>query len=311
MCHCGANNVNTIGGVGAAAVQGVKSRRFVQKQDLFCAPDGKHGDSKKGGVRQSFRNKVYSVGMQYVCANCLGKPEEIIGDNSPNCLRCGKPMTLATLSYKGLWLSPSFIIRRMQKIIETHGTRDDQSSRRFKREREAWTTAVWALGLTQIDGREHWVEIETEDDTPDTKVHRLDQSNGHNKIETYNVEVVDWEQHVDDLIQIVRQKCAKAYPFYFWLVILGRSGKAIDQSTVVEAVRNLRVPFVEIWIVGRTLDNRYRMQLVRLFPDRADVVFDLRDAVRRSDQQAAIMRPGKRGTGTDLRPLGDVFLPIP
>ena len=76
----------------------------------------------------------------------------------------------------------------MQKIIETHGTRDAESSGRFKKEREAWTPAVWALGLTQIDGREHWVEIETEDNTPDTKVHRLDQSKGHNKIETYNVE---------------------------------------------------------------------------------------------------------------------------
>ena len=118
---------------------------------------------------------------------------------------------------------------------------------------------------SQMHERDYWVEIETEDNTPDTKVHRLDQSSGHNKIETYNVEVVDWEQHVDDPIQIVRQKCARAYPSYFWLVILGRSGKVVDLNAVIEAIRCARVPFVEIWIVGRALENRGRMKLVRLF----------------------------------------------
>jgi hypothetical protein len=220
-------------------------------------------------------------------------------------------MIRATLSYKGLWLSPSFVMHRMQKIIETHGTRDAQASGRFKREREAWTTATWALGLTQMHGRDYWVEIETEDSTPDTKVHRLDQSNGRNKIETYNVEVVDWEQHVDDPIQIVQQKCARAYPAYFWLVILGRSGKAVDTNTLIEAIRSARVPFVEIWIVGRALEDRNRMQIVRLFPDRVDVLFDLNQALIRSEKQAEIMRPEKRGTSTEIRPRGDIYLPIP
>lgn len=262
--------------------------------------------------RRSLHDMLYSEQMQYICANCRrGCPEEIIGDDSPKCLRCGKPMIRATLSYKGLWLSPSFVIHRMQKIIETHGTRDAQSSGRFKQEREAWTTAAWALGLTQMHGRDYWVEIEAEDSTPDTKVHRLEQSSGRNKIETYNVEVVDWEQHVDDPIQIVQQKCARAYPSYFWLVILGRSGKVVDPNTVIEAIRGARVPFVEIWIVGRALEDHNRMQMVRLFPDRADIVFDLRHALRRSEKQADIMRPGKRGTGTDVRSLGDVYLPIP
>jgi hypothetical protein len=220
-------------------------------------------------------------------------------------------MIRATLSYKGLSLSPSFVIHQIQKIIETHGMRDAQSSGRFKREREAWTTAAWALGLTEMHGRDCWVEIETEDRTPDTKVHRLEQSTGRNKIETYNIEVVDWEQHVDDLIQIVQQKCARAYPSYFWLLILGRSGKVVDPNTVIEAIHGARVPFVEIWIVGRTLEDRNKMQMVRLFPDRSDVVFDLGHALRRSEKQADIMRPEKRGTSTDIRSLGDIYLPIP
>lgn len=99
------------------------------------------------------------------------------------------PMVRATLSYKGLWLSPSFVIHRMQKIIETHGKAEAYSGRRFKQEREAWAAAVWALGLAESQQREYWVEIETEENTPDAKVHRLDQSTGHNRVETYNLEV--------------------------------------------------------------------------------------------------------------------------
>jgi hypothetical protein len=250
--------------------------------------------------------------MLFICKNCPQYgPEEIIVDKSPKCVRCGKPMVRATESYKGIWLSPRFVIYRMESIVETHGTREAKSSRRFKHEREAWTTAIWALGLEEMHGRDYWVEIETQESTPDTKVHRLDQSNGHNRIETYNVEVVDWEEHVDDLVQIVQQKCARAYPPYFWLVILGRSGKTVDLNTVTEGMRGLHVPFAEIWMVGRTLENPNKVRTVRLFPSGADVLFVLKDALRRSERQADTMRPQHRGTGTELRSLGDIYLPIP
>jgi hypothetical protein len=250
--------------------------------------------------------------LKYICTGCSrGRAEEIIGDDSPKCSGCGKPMIRATLSYKGLWMSPSFVIHRMQKIVETHGTREAQSSRRFKQEREAWTTAVWALGLKQMHERDHWVEIETEDNTPDTKVHRLDQSSQHINIETYNIEVVDWEQHVDDPMQVIQQKCVRAYPPYFWLLITGRSGKVLDPSTIIEATRGTRVPFVEIWIVGRALADRNRMQMVRLFPGRADVAFDLNHALQQTEKQAEFMRPMQRGSGTEVRSLGDLYLPIP
>jgi len=250
--------------------------------------------------------------MLYICTNCpRGRPEEIIGDDSPKCLRCGKPMIRATLSYKGLWLSPSFVMHRMQKIIETHGIREAQSNGRFKREREAWTTAVWALGLTESDQREYWVEIETEESTPDTKVHHLDQSSGHNKIQTYNIEVVDWEEHVDGLMQVIQQKCARAYPSYFGLLILGRSGKVVDPNTITEAIRDMRVPFAEIWIVGRALEDRSRVQMVRLFPGRGDFPYDLVRALKRTENQKEFMRAEGRGTGTELHPRGDIYLPIP
>ncbi len=199
----------------------------------------------------------------------------------------------------------------MQKIIETYGIHEANSSGRFKQEREAWTTAVWALGLTEMHKRNYWVEIETKDRTPDTKVHRLDQSSGHNKIETYNVEVVDWESHVDDVMQVIRQKCKCAYPPYFWLLILGRNGKTLDVDSTVEAVCELCVPFVEIWIIGRPAEAMHKRQMVRLYPEKWDLIFDLARALKESEKQPEIMRPGKRGTGTDIYPLGSSYLPIP
>src|SRR6185437_2183398 len=76
--------------------------------------------------------------MQCICPRCPRRgPEEIIGDESPKCRTCGQAMVRATSSYKGLWLSPSFVIHRMRKIVETYGIRDAHANGRFKKEREA------------------------------------------------------------------------------------------------------------------------------------------------------------------------------
>ena len=86
----------------------------------------------------------------------------------------------------------------MTKIVQTYGLGEAEGSGRFKQEREAWTSAVWALGLSEMNPKDFWVEIVTDEQTPDTRVHYLDQSAGYNHVMTYNVEVVDWETHVND-----------------------------------------------------------------------------------------------------------------
>ena len=80
---------------------------------------------------------------------------------------------------------------------------------------------------------------------------------------------------------------------------------------MIEMIRSMHVPFVEIWIVGRALDDRGRIHMVRLFPDRADVPFDLGSALRKSEKQVEIMRLEGRGMSTEIHPRGDVYLPIP
>jgi hypothetical protein len=58
---------------------------------------------------------------------------------------------------------------------------------------------VLALALSKMSLEEWWIEIETIDSTPDTRLRQINQSSGHNVIQTRDVEVVDWEVNVDDI----------------------------------------------------------------------------------------------------------------
>ncbi len=117
-----------------------------------------------------------------------------------------------TDSYEGLLMNPSFIIDRMSRIVGTYGLSELHSNgTRFKRDREAWTTAIFALGQTHLTGKQYWVEIETREQTPDTRIHYIDQSTGRNNVGTSDVEVIDWDDHVEDPLELVRGKCRKGF----------------------------------------------------------------------------------------------------
>ena len=88
----------------------------------------------------------------------------------------------------------------------------------MKQEREAWIAAAWALCMRKETGREYWFEIVTQDLTPDCKVIYIDQSKGHNQRCIHNLEIIEWDHHRENMMGLVRQKCAKGYPPYFTLV---------------------------------------------------------------------------------------------
>ena len=216
--------------------------------------------------------------------------------------------------YKDLWFSPQYIFHRTQAIVARYGWRELYSNGQLKQEREAWISAMWALALWVIDKRQYWVEIiGTAEQTPDTKLHYLDQSTGKNENKIINIEVVDWEEHVDHPIQLIRKKCcARAYPNYFCLLVFGRNGeeKRIDLQTLREEVRVLaNNPFGEIWIIGRTSASDYTT--AKLYPDSCFVQVDVRAALQSDSRSYDIMQPQGRGTGTEVTPLGGVFIPLP
>ena len=246
--------------------------------------------------------------MQFACPQC-GRPDDVIGDATPRCLACGTALVKATESYKGLLLAPKFAIERLERVIGTYGYELAQSSGRFKREREAWTSAMYALGLAEMTGREYWVEIETVDQTPDTKVHFLDQSAGHNVVNTQSVEIVDWEEHIDEALDVIKAKCRKQYPSDFCLLVLCRNGKVLDVEMLMREVLSLTVPFAEIWLIGRSSERSATM--LRLFPGSLRIEFELARSLENVKRQTGILHRQKRGKSTTFEDLGFTYLPLP
>jgi hypothetical protein len=174
--------------------------------------------------------------MKFACPKC-GVTEIVIADDKPRCLRCRVPMIKAMAGYADLFMSPNIVIRRFETVMGKHGYLGALSGR-VKQEREAWITAVWALGLREITKKQYWIEIETRDQTPDCKVHSLDQSSGCNHILTHNVEVVECDSHRPDISDVITQKCKKAYPSYFVLLVFARNGKEIMVDELLQHIQN-------------------------------------------------------------------------
>jgi len=147
---------------------------------------------------------------------------------------------IAASDYSELWMSPYITIRRMATISETYGIERARTNQRFKKDREARTTGLLALALSKLNDEEWWVEIETVDSTPDTRLHRIDQSSGHNIIQTYSIEIVDWEENTPDIMQVIGKKCGRAYPSHYLLVVNARhAGKVLNLDQVIEEMKKL------------------------------------------------------------------------
>ncbi len=246
--------------------------------------------------------------MRYCCPNC-GREEEILLDRKPRCRFCYVAM-LAASDYSELWMSPYIAIRRMATVSETFGIERARTDGRFKKEREAWTTGVFALALSKLNGEPWWIEIETKDNTPDTKLRQLDQSSGNNVIQTRNIEVVDWEENVDDIMEVIRKKCKRAYPDHYLLLVNARnSGKVLDFDQVIQEMKTTDSPFLEVWVVAFVGPDD--MKVVRVAPRALFVDLKIRAELEKAKKQTPFIKRGIRGTGTELRDLGSAFLPIP
>ena len=205
-------------------------------------------------------------------------------------------------------MSPEFVLRRMKAVIETHGF-IEAAAGRFKREREACSTALYALTRSEMSGAKYWVEIETVEQTPDTRIYEIDQSQGYNILRRESVEVVDWEQHVADPMELIRAKCWKAYPADYCLLIAARGGRMVYPQVIARDIRNMKVPFAEIWILGQSATNT--LNIARLYPTTPQHEFNILEALERAKTDADVLQRRQRGKGTKFVPLGKIYLPIP
>lgn len=248
--------------------------------------------------------------MKFACPNC-GREEIVIGDREPACLFCRVPM-LKPAEYTGLMMSPKFAMDRFERVVGTHGWAKAKKGN-FKKEREAYIAAIWAYGVQRTTGfPEYWVEIVTQDETPDCKVIILDTSAGYNHRKIMNLEIVEWDEHRESMLELIEEKCAKAYPDDFFLVVFVRNGKETLVEDLLQKVRSLKVPFAEVWILGRLAPSTgaYRMLLVHPEPTKL-VDFDALESYRRNAGQTDFLRPTGRGKSMERTNLGSIYLPIP
>jgi hypothetical protein len=206
-------------------------------------------------------------------------------------------------------MSPNVAIQRFENIIREHGYGEAWRGR-VKQEREAWITAVWALGLREITGRQYWIEVETREQTPDCKVRYVDSSPCYNLRGTINVEIVEWEHHRPEVMDVIAPKCARAYPGNFFLLVFARNGKPIG-TQAAQQLKSLAVPFKEIWVLGRASveDAKYRMFM--LHPGSRGVDFDLFDVLQKNSSQAEFAQFEKRSKRIEMTDRGIMHLPTP
>lgn len=246
--------------------------------------------------------------MTFCCPGC-GREEEILVDRKPRCLFCRVEM-IAASDYSELWMSPCTAIKRMRTISETFGVRRARTDGRFKKEREAWATAVLALALSKLNGDDWWVEIETVENTPDTRLRRIEQSSGRNVIQTRSIEVVDWEENVDDIMEVIQKKCERAYPGHYLLLVNARHpGKVVYFDRIVRELTKMSSPFLEVWVIASVGPDR--LIAVRVAPGIFRVDFKLEAELAARSKQSAFVKKGIRGTEPGFRDLGLSYLPIP
>jgi hypothetical protein len=212
--------------------------------------------------------------------------------------------------YSQVSMSPYTAIVRMRTISERCGIDRARTDGRFKREREAWAAGVLALALSKLQDVVWWVEVETVDATPDTKLRQIDQTANGNVVNTRNIENVDWEENVDDVMTVIRKKCKRRYPNDNLLVVHARNyGKEINFDRVIEDMKSVQSPFLEVWVIAVVgLDD---VKVVRVSPGLPVVDLKIRTEMEKASKQVLFLKRGSRGREPGFYDAGTVFLPLP
>jgi hypothetical protein len=166
-----------------------------------------------------------------------------------------------------------------------------------------------ALALSKIYGETLYIEIETVENTTDTRLHSIDQSSGRNVVQTRSIEVVDWEENVPDIMDVIRKKCRRAYPDYYSLVVHARHiGRVFNFVKVSEEIKTIRSPFMDIGgIASAGADN---LKVARVAPEFLEIDLQYSTELENAKKQRELVKRGIRGTTPGFRELGPSFMSI-
>ncbi len=218
--------------------------------------------------------------------------------------------------YKNLWLSPNQAIDRLRILIEKYGLETVLRKSIFKHEREAWIGGVFLLGLRDADKREWWIEIETEAATPDIYGFFLDTidvgiSKKGIRRNVMNIEIVEWEPHGAGILDLIGDKCKKAYPAdYSLLVYVRRGGEVLNYQVIFEELKKVKVPFLQIWIlVPSSYDNDYHLSSI--YDKFIQIRFNLDRAIEGNKNQIRFATNTGRGLAANPENLGEIEVLLP
>jgi hypothetical protein len=93
------------------------------------------------------------------------------------------------------------------------------------------------------------------------------------------------------------------------LVNARNSGKVLDFDRVIQEMREIASPFLEVWVIAFVGPDD--IKVVRVAPGALSIDLKIRTELEKAKAQAPFIQRGKRGTGTEIRDLGPAFLPIP
>ncbi|OGZ66580.1 MAG: hypothetical protein A3C58_02655 [Candidatus Staskawiczbacteria bacterium RIFCSPHIGHO2_02_FULL_34_10] len=218
--------------------------------------------------------------------------------------------------YKNLWMSPNVVISRLDDLIKKYGLKTVIRKNEFRHEREGWIGGVFLLGLRELGEITYWLEIETEDSTPDVYGSFLDvieTNTGKKGVREnfFSIEIVEWEEHGPSIVDLIKNKCKKHYPNnYFLLVYVRRGGKVLDYEKIVEELKGAKIPFAQIWILVPS-SNDHDYHLTKIYKGLFQIAFNLNDAIKKNEKQIKFATNMGKGLATEMENLGEISVPLP
>lgn len=154
-----------------------------------------------------------------------------------------------------IFFSPTKALQRMIGVYEKDGIERGLKADSYKPVREAWASAVFLLGYSQITKSQYWLrENPTKNEAPDVFAISLKEpAPGELGVsrEIMEIEVCEYDDHVKTNISdhIKSKLSGKAYnPFTFLLCYIHTKGQTrlID---VIEGLKGIMTSAREIWLI--------------------------------------------------------------
>lgn len=223
-------------------------------------------------------------------------------------------MAKTNLYPERIYLSPNYAIERLYRLYEKYGIKTVFYDSKFQPEREAWITAVFALGYSRITSFDYWLRINPHDDTPDTFMVRFVPDEKGNRLDLFSIEIFEWERNSPyGLIEAIEKKLEnKAYPAYFTLLCYAhnRQGEKLELEKIYQYFQVKPPKIGTLWVLTETDSKEMPSVLTQLFPGRSQDSFSIENEMVQHSNRVELVDVS-RGMSKATIPRGEFTIPLP